>query len=553
MTGHEVLLQLAGGVALLLWAARMVRTGILRAFSGPLRRFLGQATRSHLAAFATGLGVTGLLQSSTATALMTSGFAARGLVTTAAGLAIMLGADVGSTLVVQVLSFDISALYPLLLLAGVVGFLSTQATRPRQLGRISIGFGLLLLSLELIVEASAPLRDSPALAAVLDPLARDPILALVLGAALTWLAHSSVATVLLVMSLALTGVVGPALGFALVLGANVGSGLIPVGLTLGAEPPARRIPVGNLGFRLIGAVACLPLLGMLVSLVAAVEMSAARQIANFHTLFNLALALVFLPLVGIMARACQRLFPERPVHGEAPEGQPRHLDDTAVDTPAVALAAATREVMRMADLVEQMLRDTIEVFRGDDAELLDITSKRDDAVDRLHEEIKLYLTEVSRHIQDEGDSRRCIELIQFTTNLEHMGDIIDKNLLEIAQKKIKNAQQFSPEGWQDLVEMHGGVMANMQLAMSVFVSGDVGTARELLIEKERIRDFERLAAQRHLERLRAGQTASVETSALHLDILRDLKRINSHLSAVAYPLLQASGELRRTRLKTASG
>lgn len=549
--GHELLLSIAGGVALLLWASRMVRTGILRAFGTSVRAWLGRSTQSRPRAFAMGLGVTGLLQSSTATALLIMSFAGRGLVAVAPALAVMLGADLGSTLVVQVLSFDISAISPALVLIGVSAFMLSSLSRARQIGRILIGLGLMLLSLELIVAASAPLRESETLRAVLDPLAADPILALLFGALLAWIAHSSVAVVLLIMSLTMVEVLPLQLGFALVLGANVGSGLIPFFLSLHAEPVARRIPMGNLAFRVLGAVAALPLIGWLGPWLAALDPDPARQMANFHTAFNVALAAIFLPAVGLMAKATAWVLPER--SGEdAHEERPRYLDNTAIDTPPVALACATREVMRIADIVEGMFRDTIEVFRHDDTKLLEDIGKRDDVVDRLHEAVKLYLTQVSRNVLDDADSRRCVDLLTFNTNLEHIGDIIEKNILELAQKKIRNRQQFSRQGWRELTELHERVGQNMQLAMSVFVSGDVETARRLIAEKERLRDMERQAGDLHLQRLRDGQTESIETSSLHLDMLRDLKRINSHLTAVAYPIVDASGQLRSTRLREGS-
>lgn len=542
-------MNIGGGVALLLWATRMVRTGILRAFGSQVRAWLGSATRSRMRSFATGLAVTGLLQSSTATALLLMSFAGRGLMAVAPALAIMLGADLGSTLVVQVLSFDISALSPALLLAGVIAFLTSSVAKGRQLGRIVIGLGLMLLSLELIVTASAPLRESPALAAVMDPLTADPILALLLGALLAWIAHSSVAVVLLVMSLAVAEVVPPALGLALVLGANVGSGVIPFVLSLASDPLSRRIPVGNLAFRAVGALAVLPLIEVATPYLAAVDAEPARQMANFHTAFNLALGAVFLPFTGVVARLTERLLPQRQDAGEPDEIRPRHLDESAIETPTVALGCATREAMRMADITETMLRDTIEVFRSDDKTLLSDVSRREAGVDRLQDAIKLYLTRVSSQALEQEDSQRCVDLIQFTTNLEHVGDIIDKNLMELAQKKIRNKQQFSEEGWRELTDLHERVVQNMQLAMSVFISRDLDTARQLIAEKDRMREFEREASDLHLQRLREGRIESIETSSLHLDMLRDLKRINSHLAGVAYPIAAASGLLRQTRLK----
>lgn len=540
-------LNIAGGAALLLWGTRMVRTGVLRAYGAELRRWLGRATRSRMRAFTMGLGVASVVQSSTATALLAVSFAGKGLLGTSAGLAAMLGADLGSTLVVQVLALDLSWLAPLLLLAGVVAFMAGPGQRWRHVGRVAIGLGLMLLALFLVVSASAPLRESVLLQDLLAAMASAPVFALLTGALIAWLAHSSVATVLLVMSLATIGAVPLELGLALVLGANVGSGVIPLALCWRSGSASRRIPLGNLGFRFAGALLVLPLIGLAHPYLDLLGPAPGRQIANAHTLFNLGLAVVFLPLVTIAARLLDRFLPDA-VAGADPT-TPRYLDAAALDTPAAALACATREALRMADTVEVMLGRTSDVFRDNDSELLETLSAFDDEVDTLHEEIKLYLTRLSRHELSEADSRRCMELIGLVMNLEHVGDIVDKGLLDLARRKIKHQLSFSPEGWCELTTLHDRAMDQLKLAINVFVSGDVETARQLVAEKESFGVLERQGAARHLERLRCGQIESVETSALHLDMQRDLKRITSHLTAVAYPILHASGQLRRSRLR----
>jgi len=272
-----------------------------------------------------------------------------------------------------------------------------------------------------------------------------------------------------------------------------------------------------------------------------------RQVANFHTIFNIGLAVVFLPLVGVMSRLMERALPEGA--GTEDDLKPKYLDESVINTPTVAVACATREVLRLADVVEEMLRKCIDVFESNDPALLQEVSKADDQVDELHEAIKLYLTQVSVSQLDEDTSARCVELISFTTNLEHIGDIIDKNLLEIANKKIKKRIEFSEQGWAELVELHRMVLDQMQLAMTAFVSGDVDIARQLIADKEKFRDMEQSGGDKHLDRLRAGRVESIESSALHIDMIRDLKRINSHLTSVAYPILDASGELHESRLR----
>jgi phosphate:Na+ symporter len=317
--------------------------------------------------------------------------------------------------------------------------------------------------------------------------------------------------------------------------------------TASSAPEARRVPLANLIFRLAGVIAVLPFLERVGPYIAMVEAEPWRQIANFHTAFNLVIAVVFLPLVGPVARLCTRILPEAE-RGVDP-GKPRYLDSAALESPAVAIANAARETLRMGDIIEKMLRQSLEVFRNDDRKLLREVEELDDGVDRLHEAIKLYLTEVSRDTLDKEDQRRSIDVITFTTNLEHIGDIIDKNLMELAAKKIKNRLRFSDEGFAEICNMHQRVQNNLELALNVFVSGDAKIARRLLEEKVTFRELERSASEGHFARLRSGKLESIETSSLHLDILRDLKRINSHLTSVAYPILDAAGELRQSRLK----
>jgi phosphate:Na+ symporter len=550
LPGHTLLLNLLGGIALLLWATRMVRTGVLRAFGERFRRAIGRATANPLWACLTGIAVATAVQSSSATALIVVAFVERGLVTLAAALALMLGADVGSTLVVQALSFNLSGLVPLFLIAGVAAFMLSASTMVQQIGRIAIGLALMIVSLGMVVGSSEAFRQSPVLVLLFQRLADDPIMATIVGALLAWLSHSSVATILLIISLAGTGIAATPLAVALTVGANIGSGFIPLGLSLKGPVSSKRVLVGNLAFRVIGAVLVLAFLPLVVPAIEAIEADPARRVADFHTIFNLGLAALCLPLTGIAARLLEQVLPER-----ADEAQPviAHLDDTLLDRPQLALGAATREVMRLADMVEIMVREVILTFGPGGEKRRQGIKALDDGIDRLQEEIKLYLTRLTRQPLSEEDSRRAFDLILFTTNLEHIGDIIDKSLLELAAKKQRLNVAFSPEGWAEIAGMHARVVDQMRLAMTVFVTNDARMAREIVLEKDSIRAAERDATENHLRRLREGTVASLETSALHLDILRDLKRINSHITSVAYPILEAAGELRESRLRVAAG
>jgi phosphate:Na+ symporter len=543
-----ILLDLMGGVALLLWGLHMVHSGIMRAFGADLRRFLGTALSNRFSALLAGIGVTTLLQSSTAVGLMTASFAADGLVGLVPALAIMLGANVGTSLIVQVLSFDVSAVSPALLIVGLIAFRHGGRTRTRDLGRVAIGLGLMLLSLHILLDSLAPAEQAPALKTLIAAVTDQPLLCVLIAAALTWAAHSSVAVVLLIMSLAYANFITPEAALAFVVGANLGSAVNPV--VEGGKPgnPAtRRLPIGNLVNRLVGCVIVLPFLHPIADAFARLEPNPSRLAADFHLAFNLALALAFIPLLDGLAWLLTRFLPEQ--QRPTDPSTPLYLDESALGTPSVALACAARETLHMGDIVEAMLRQTMTALMTDDRKLVAEISRMDNAVDRLDEAVKLYVTQVTRESLGEADSRRAMEIISFSINLEHVGDIIDKNLMELAAKKIKRRLQFSKEGAAELLAFHRRVLDNLKLAFGIFISGDVNVARKLIEEKAALRAAELAAADSHLARLREGRPESIETSSLHLDILRDLKRIHSHICSAAYPVLEAAGALQPSRLK----
>lgn len=550
--GTLVLLDLMGGVALLLWGLHMVQSGILRAFGPDLRRLLGKALGNRFSAFGAGLGLTALLQSSTATALLTSSFAAEGLLSLVAALAIMLGANVGTTLIVQALSFNIAAIAPVLFVLGLVAFRSGPRSRIKDVGRLCIGLGLMLLSLHILLDTLAPAENAPGVRVVMSAITGDPVLCIIVAALLTWAVHSSVASVLLIMSLAYSQFITPDAALALVLGANLGSAVNPVFEGAKRDDPASyRLPVGNLVNRIIGIALVLPFLGTIASHMHAWQPDPAKMIAAFHIAFNVGMAVIFIGLLDTMSRLLTRLLPDRVQ--ETDPARPRYLDETALETPSLALADAARETLRMGDLVEVMLRKVMAAMMTGDRSLVDQVSKTDNVVDSLDEAIKLYVTKLTRGSLDESEGRRAMEIISFAINLEHIGDIIDKNLSELATKKIKRRLQFSAEGAEELAAFHKRTMDSLRIAFGVFMSGDANDARKLLVEKTALKNTELAAVERHLERLREGRPETIETTSLHLDVLRDLRRIHSHICSVAYPVLDAAGEpYRRTETETAA-
>ncbi|MGD1036806.1 MAG: Na/Pi cotransporter family protein [Roseiarcus sp.] len=544
------LIDLAGSIALLLWGMHMVQTGVQRTFGPKLRSILGAALKTRARAFLAGLGVTAILQSSTATGLMVAGFSAGGLVDLAPALAVMLGANVGTTLIVQVLSFDVAAASPVLILIGVLMFRRGSNPQTHDLGRVFIGLGLTLLALHQLLELMTQYEDEPSLRIFLGAVSTALFLDVLLAAAVTWAAHSSVAIVLVVMSLAAKGVVPPNAAIALVLGANLGSAINPVlEGTSGNDPAAKRLAVGNLINRGIGVLVCLALLPSIGRFLVTIEPDNARGVADFHTVFNLALAVVFFPLLTPYARLLRWLFPEKadPVD----PSRPLYLDPAAREAPIVALGAAAREALRLADVLETMLQGACDALVQGDRKQISDTKRLDDVLDHLNTAIKTYLTALDPDELSEADHRRLNEIMIFSMNMEQAGDVVEQNLLPHAARRLKRGLSFSKEGEAELRAMMDRLIANLRTAASLFMTGDLRAARLLAEEKPAFRDAETAATQAHFERLRAGGVDTVETSTIYLDLLRNMKLINGHIvAAAAYPILERSGELLQSRIVT---
>ena len=353
--------------------------------------------------------------------------------------------------------------------------------------------------------------------------------------------------VLLIATLTSMVMITPDVAFGLVLGANLGSGVLAILATLHSTPEARRVALGNFFFKVAGCAITLPLLHWVGGWLAAIDPVPQRQVVNFHLAFNVIIAGTFIWFTESFARFAERMLPSVPDH-DSPS-KPRYLDPVALETPALAVSCAAREALRLGDMIEAMLRGTLAVLRDNDMKLAGDIHRMDDDVDELYTAIKLYLTQMNRDALEERESKRWADIISFTINLEHVGDVIDKNLIEIAEKKIRKNLTFSEAGMQEICDLHGRVLANLQLGLNVFINGNLQSAQQLIAEKEQFRNLERAYADSHLQRLVDNKLSSIETSSLHLDIIRDLKRINSHICSIAYPILESAGALAPTRLR----
>jgi phosphate:Na+ symporter len=541
------LLNLLAAIALLVWGTHLVRKGILRVFGGNLRHILNVGMRNRFTALLSGLGVTALVQSSTATALIISSFVGQGMVSLTGALAVMLGADIGTSVMAVVFSLDLSWLSPLFILVGVILFISKQDRTAGRVGRVLIGLGLMLLALRLVTVSTQVLTQSPAIKALLSTLGSDLLLEISVGAALVVVSYSSLAIVLLTATLVASGGIPVEVGCGLVMGANLGSGLLAVITTAKSDIASRQVPMGNLIFKVLGVLMVTPFLGLWLRYASQITQDPSHVVVLLHLFFNLLVGVIFIGLTQVVATWTQKLLPQT-------EAAPRiqrhhHLDPTALGTPSLAISCAAREAIHQADIVETMLRGVKTVIDHDDLKLAGELRKMDDQVDDLYSAIKYYMTKISREALGEEESRRWADIISFTINMEHIGDVVERVLQDVEDKKIKPGRHFSEAGMAEIAELHARLIDNLRLGMSVFLNGNVRDAQQLIEEKARFRDLERQYANTHLSRLADNTAQSIDTSSLHIDLISELKRINSHICSIAYPILDSAGILAPNRIK----
>jgi len=540
------MINLFGAVALLLFGLAQVKDGVSRAFGARLRTGLASGTRGSVRSFLSGFVATVALQSSTATALMVASFVERELIKPRMAQIVLLGANVGTAVTAWVVATGIEWLSPLIILAGIVLYRSGSTNRQGG-GTALIGIGLMLLSLHLLGAATEPMRHSPALAAFIGLLDNAWLVALVLSAGIAFVSSSSLAAVVLILSLASNGILSSGLIVVLVLGANLGGAIPPVVATLSGPVYARRVTLANLIVRAAGCFIALPLAGYGARLLELLPLAAEKLPVDAHLGFNLALAALAWPFSRLLSRLMIYLIPNEP----QPEHGPKFLDAKELSTPVIALASATREVLGIGDLIERMLMRACEAFEKNDISISNEISSLEKRVDSLQQEVKVYLSKLGREGLLEEIGRRSIVIIDYAINLEHIGDIIEKGLLPQVVKKASHNLKLSADGYEELRTLFDLTIDNLRIAQTIFVTRDFNLARQLMEMKVEVRRMEKLSAERHLERLRDGRADSLQTSSLHLDVLRDLKRINAHVISVAHPIMDESGLLIESRLRDA--
>jgi phosphate:Na+ symporter len=535
----SLLIEILGSIALLLWGLRMVRTGVMRSYGNNLKRLARRSEGKALPAFASGLLVAAFLQSSTAAILISASFAGQGLISIGTAFITMLGADVGTSVAVLIASQKFTTVAPFLLALGVFGFIGSKINKWQNVFRAISGLGLILFALSLIATTAGGLSELKQFTALLRIFENQPVFFVLLALILTYLSYSSLAIVLLSVSFLATGVIGLNEGLYLVLGANLGSGLLPLISNWKASVLELTPVLANLIIRVICIVAFYPFVNF-VAILALKFISIELLPAIYHLSLNLIVAFIGIIFSKNIITLAEKLFSNRE---EQKLAYPRFLELKNFSMPAISLASAKREALHMAEISQKMVVSSLAVLRDNNVTLRHEIIKNEDIVDNLFDSIKLYIARILQEELTPTETQKALNILNFTTNMEHIGDIVNNSLMDISGKKIDKHIQFSKEGLSEIISIHEVVCSNYDLAINTFVSDDCELAKVLYEKKQELHKLEKRSVSKHLQRIGKGIADSLETSSMHIDVIRDYKRVNSLLSSVAYPILIASGEI----------
>jgi phosphate:Na+ symporter len=529
-----VLIGLLGGVAIFIYGMKITSEGLQKVAGSRLKTIMGRLTANRFIGVLVGTGVTVLDQSSSATTVMLVSFATATLITLPQALGVILGADIGTTFTVQLIAFKIYE-YSLLILG--VGFLMMFLSKTREyryIGQALLGVGFVFLGMQIMADRIAPLKDYPAVTDIFMGFSQKPLLAILLGALFTGLIHSSAVVIGLTLTLSMQGLIDLSGAVPILLGANIGTCSTALLASVGASREGKRVALAHILFKIIGVIIFFVLLDPFTKFISQTSNNLPRQIANAHSLFNIGIAVIFLPFIPLYVKFINFLIPRRK---EEEKFGPKYLDPRILDTPALALEQAKRELLREASIVLKMLKDSLTVFADKNSQMREAIKIKDNDVDTLHVALVRYLTTLGQGELTDEESKAEIQYLYITDDLETIGDIIDKNIMHLAGKMIEGGLTFSKEGWLEICDMHKRVTDNLKMAVTALERSDMELARKVTLIKPEIVRLESDLRKKHIARLHSGLKESIETSSVHLDVIDHLKQINSHVAGISFAVM----------------
>jgi phosphate:Na+ symporter len=524
--------HIAGGVALMLFGIRFLRRGLERVFGHALHAWIERMSSNRWTAAVAGLAFGAVAPSSTAQTLLTMQLLNAGKLPAERMLVFLLGANVGITVTVQLIAFRFFDYNAIFLIVGVIAYLGAKSENWRGAGQTLLSLGFIFLAMQLISDAARQLTSNADFQTLMTMFGSHAVLLVIFAAGLTFVTQSSTAVIGLVIALAQAGTCTLAAVLPVVLGANLGLGL--TSLVAGWETLAgKRLAIANLTLKCAAIVPLLVAQPTLIRWIEAMPVDIGRQAANFHTTFNLVVALAGALLAGFVGGIIKRAVRGTPTQDPF-GGVATHLDPTALASPVFALANAARETLRLAEETKGMLLGAWRGLQTRDAALVQRVQEHDNRVDELHAAIKQYLSQIPVEQMTPRDSQLQFGLLHFASQLETVGDVIDKSFCHQILKQIADPLPLHPQDDADLAEMHRRTVQRLELAILVLTTRDRTTAQRLLDEGETLKTWCIEVQRAHYLRLIGGDERALQASTRFLDLINALRRISGQLNTIGH-------------------
>jgi len=531
-------MTLLGGLAVFLYGMEQMADALKKVAGDSMKQILARLTNSRVMGLITGAFVTAVIQSSSVTTVMLVGFVTAGLMSLSQAIGVILGADIGTTITAQIVAFKVTK-YALLLVAIGFGLIFTaKQDQVKQYGHLVMGLGLIFFGMGIMSEGMHPLRSYEPFIGLMQNVS-NPVIGIMAATLFTALVQSSSATMGVVIALALQGLITLEAGIALALGANIGTCATAGLAALGKPREAVRVAVAHVTFKIVGVALIVPFIPYFAELVRDISPAAAaglagmdklaaetpRQIANAHTIFNVGIAVLFLPMASLFARFCEWVVPDKPLVEEEALVRPRYLDDELIKTPALALERVRYEIGNMGEYVNHMLARSMPAFLAGNRNRVKEISEIDDKVDALYSEIVAYLGKISRMPLTDAQAREVSNLLSAAHDLESIGDIIETDTLDLAEQCVANDVRISEATRKVLGDLHATIASSVERALSSVAQNDADVARNVIALKNTVQTQVGSAELHEAQRLIADAPNRVAAYSVEMDAIEKLKRI----------------------------
>ncbi len=529
----EIAAVTVGGLGLFLFGIQMLATGMQNAAGDRLRRILEVLTNNPIAGFFTGLLMTTLIQSSGATTVMVVGFANAGLINLSQGISVIIGANVGTTVTAQIISFKVQTIaLPFIGLGGLIIFFSRRK-QYRYLGEAILGAGLLFLGITTMSSGLSPLEKLPLFKSLLVQFGAFPLLGVLGGAVFTAILQSSSAFTGVIIAISMEGMITLDQAMPLILGSNIGTCVIAFIASAGTNLTARRAAVAHLLFNFIGVLLCLAVLTPFTDLVLKTASSVTRQVANAHSIFNVANSILFIVVLPYFTRLVSHIVPGEEISIEI---GPTYLDKRMLATPAAAIGGAKKELLRMAMIASEMIGDVLDIFVRNDLKKVAHVEQMEDLLDGMEKAINVFLAELSQSPLTEVQSKIIGSFMSAANDLERIGDHAN-NIMQLAELKVEDRLPFSEQALEELRQLYEQVDVMLKRAIQAFELESKQLARLVLVEDDQIDLMEKVLRRAHIERINTKRCFPA-SGVIYLDVLSNLERIADHATNIAQLIVE---------------